>query len=110
MAGNTLGARNWFAYTSDHGTQFAVFMDEQLAAAGGFTPIAAGPVSLGEFPKRARMRVVNLIADDGQKKVLPVATATGIYAANTSSEVTVSSKSFNTQSRRGERFPYAVAK
>jgi hypothetical protein len=105
--GNSLGPRNWYRYTDDGGAPFAVFLDADLANAGGFQAYdgdADDPIASTYL----ELRFVNGKRDNGQRKRIPVATRTNpVYAAATSTNVTVDGVVFAISSRIGEKRQFA---
>jgi hypothetical protein len=106
--GNLLGGRSWHRYVSDAGTQYSVFLDDDLGIAGGFLRYPEGNVSDPEFPKRWRMRYLTARTSSGQNKSIPMATLSQTaYDTDSSSSIAVATVLFQVTGRVGEkaRFP-----
>lgn len=103
MAGNTLGARRYYAYTSDTGTQYSYLTDQNLGEAMG----AVENDTLPGFPRRFKPRGVYVEGDvEGdfiRKFVICPLTTTAAYAATGSTQVTIDEATLKTTGRRGER-------
>jgi hypothetical protein len=77
MAGNRIGSRSKYVYTSDSGKLYVLETDASLAIAG-FGAASAAPVLFNPAvpgtatpaPKRFRPRVVYVQASDGARKAL----------------------------------------
>lgn len=103
MPGNTLGARRYYAYTSDTGTQYKYLTDESLGEAVD----AVLNDTLPDFPRRFKPRAVYVEAEvDGdfvRKRVVCPLVTTPAYAAEGSTTIDIDDVEFKTTGRRGER-------
>jgi len=111
MAGNRLGSRSKYIYTSDSGSTYAVETDDSLAIAGfgaaGAAPVAYDPASPGSTtaaPKRFKPRGVYVQASDGARKFVICFNATAsAYARNNSASYTIDTEEgWASTGRRGE--------
>ena len=57
---------NWFGYTSDSGTIYAVFLSEAIGTEFGFTVYGASDTIPSALPKRFKMRTVHAKSSDGK--------------------------------------------
>lgn len=105
-AGNTLGSRKWFKYTSDGGTDYSFLTDVDLGTAGGATQDATLP----NFPRRFQPRVVFIEATIGgvkvRKNLIVSDPASALYTAVTTQNVTIDGTAFATSGRRGEQVSF----
>jgi len=103
MAGNRLGPRGWYSYTSDTDDVYAIYTDVDLATAGGLTPATAGTE---EKPSRLQPRylVLKSIAGRPTTKRLIVNSDNALY--ETGGSVTVEGESFTITGRVGEQFTF----
>lgn len=106
MAGNTLGERSYFAYTSDTGQAFKYLTDDDLGEAVGATPNDTNP----DLPRRFKPRGVYVQhPDTGQRKFLICPTlANTVYAANASQTVSIDDEDFKTTGRKGEQVSFGA--
>lgn len=99
MAGNLLGVRRYYAYTSDTGEDYKYQTDEDLGTAIGATLNDTNP----DFPKRFKPRGVYCKDADGNSKFIICPTTTNsTYAADASTTLTIDTVAFKTTGRRGE--------
>lgn len=108
MPGNTLGARRYYKYTSDDGTDYKYLTDLNL----GTAVEATLDDTLPGLPRRFKPRGVYVEAEiDGSfvRKFLtcPLST-TPAYAAASSTEVTIDEQAFKTTGRRGEKTTFGA--
>lgn len=100
MAGNLLGERRYYAYTSDTGANYKYQTDEDLGAAIGATLNDTHP----DMPKKFKPRGVYVQNSDRKRKFIICPTLTNsIYAADASTQVTVDGTAFKTTGRIGEK-------
>lgn len=108
MAGNTLGARRYYAYTSDSGQQYKYLTDQNLGEAVG----AVLNDTLPDLPRRFKPRGVRVEGDvDGdlvRKFLICPLTTSAPYAAQGSTTVSIDETDFKTTGRRGERATFGA--
>lgn len=107
MAGNTLGPRGKYAYTSDTGEVYNITTDVDLATAGGLTASTSGTGSAK--PTSLSLRRVFCQATIGGKivrKALVVNADSALYDTDASSTVTIDGTSFTTTGRKGESLSF----
>lgn len=108
MAGNTLGPRGYYTYTSDSGVNYNILTDTDLATAMGLTPGVSGNPQL---PRRFYPRIVYAEATIGgrlvRKRLVAGTNDNTVYAAEGSTTVTVDGQTFTTTGRRGEKVTFA---
>ena len=106
MAGNILGRRSYYLYTSDTGDEFSILTDDSLAEAVGLVLNADNPAP----PRRFQPRVlhVEFNSDAGLKrKSLVIGDASQAnYSSNTTSTVTIDGDNYQTTGRRGETLSF----
>jgi len=115
MAGNRLGVRERYIYTSDGGSEYILETDTDLAIAG-FGAAAAAPTvydpatpgTAAPAPKRFSPRIVYLQAGDGARKAViafnPTASA---YQRNNSASYTIDGEAgWVSTGRRGEKLSF----
>ena len=112
MAGNRLGPRNDYLYTSDSGKTYIIETDESLAIAGfgaaGAAPTAYDPESPGDAtaaPSRFSPRIVYVQASDGARKAMIAFTPTAsAYARDNAASYTIDGEAgWVSTGRRGEK-------
>lgn len=107
MAGNTLGPRGKFAYTSDTGEIYNITTDVDLATAAGLP--AATPGTGSAKPTSLSLRGVYCQATIGGRivrKRLPVNEDSALYDTDSSSTVTIDGTVFTTTGRQGESLSF----
>lgn len=108
MPGNTMGARRYYAYTSDAGQQYKYLTDQNLGEAVG----AVLNDVLPDMPKRFRPRTVRVEGtvegDTVRKYVICPLPTTPAYAAIASTTLTIEEAQFKTTGRRGERASFGA--
>lgn len=104
MAGNTLGARRYYAYTSDTGETYTVLTDKDLGDAAGLTESTANPT----LPRRFKPRGVYAEAIIGgvKRRKFLICDATSILFEDTSQTFTIDTTQFRTTGRKGESFSF----
>lgn len=106
MAGNILGRRSYYAYTSDTGNVYSVLTDDSLAAAVGLTADASNPAP----PRRFQPRVlfVEFVSNAGlkRKSLIIGDTAQANYASNVTSNVTIDGVVYQSTGRKGESISF----
>ena len=106
MAGNTLGARAYYKYSSDTDKDYTILTDETLGDAAGLVKDASNPPP----PRRFRPRGVYIEATIAGKKVrkfLVVQSDSTLYSDG-SQDVLIDTVVFKTKGRRGERFSFGA--
>lgn len=103
MAGNRIGPRGWFNYTSDTDETYAIFTDVDLATAGGLTAATAGTT---EKPRRLQCRYLVLKSTVGTRttKRLIVNADNALYSDGGS--IVVEGESFVVTGRVGEQYTF----
>jgi hypothetical protein len=108
MAGNTLGQRRYYLYTSDTGTEYSYLTDIDLGTAAGATLNDENP----PFPRRFTPRgvfVENVTSGVKSRKfIICPATDTALYDSDASQSVTIDSLGFNTTGRKGEQASFGA--
>lgn len=108
MAGNVLGGRSYYGYTSDSGDNYSILMDDSLAAAVGAVLNTLNPSP----PRRFRPRGVYceaLTAGGLKRKFIVIPTpAAAEYATNTTTQVEIDGLNFQTTGRKGERLSFPI--
>lgn len=107
MAGNTLGARGRYAYTSDTGEVYNITTDVDLATAVGLSPATVGTGSAK--PSGLSLRKVHCQATIGGKivrKSLTVNADSALYDTDSPGTVTIDTVSFTTTGRKGESLSF----
>ena len=100
MAGNLLGERRYYAYTSDTGVAYKYQTDEDLGTAIGATLNDTNP----DFPKRFKPRGVYCKDTDGKSKfVICPTTTNSTYSADASTTLEIDGVDFKTTGRVGEK-------
>lgn len=115
MAGNSLGPRSKFLYTTDSGVQIRLNTDNDLGNAGGLTVAEAGQgltKPLGMTPRGVHCQRSVAQAPDGggtgegvtriQRKFIPCNANSALYNSDTPQNVTIDGAVFVTTGRRGE--------
>lgn len=107
MAGNRLGPRGRFQYTSDTGDIYNITTDVDLAAAGGLSVAVAGA---GQAPPR-RFKPRGVYAQNSVGGVLArrfvICDADAAFYSTTSpSNITIDGEVFSTTGRRGETLSF----
>lgn len=115
MAGNSLGGRTKFSYTTDSGVVIRLNTDNDLGRAAGLTPIEEGEgltKPLGMKPRGVHCQRSVTQAPDGagtgegvtriQRKFLPCNRDSALYNSDTPQNVTIDGATFITTGRRGE--------
>lgn len=105
MAGQRLGPRSYYAYTSDSSTVYSVLLDDDIATAGGLTKDDSNP----NKPDRFKMRGVyaeNVTAGEKARKFIPCAANSTLYNTDTTTAVTIDGQAFDTTGRRGETLSF----
>lgn len=103
MAGNTLGPRGKFAYTSDTGEIYNIVTDANLGAAAGL-PVATSGTGQRK-PTGFTLRGVyceGVVDGNKVRKRLPVNVDSPLYATDSSTTVTIDGTTFTTTGRQGE--------
>lgn len=116
MAGNLLGARQKYVYTSDTLDTFSWLTDTDLAVAGTgaadaapavFDPVNPPANFKGRFPRGAEPRRVFVQDASGNRKALVAFSPTSdLYASDTPQDVTIDTVTFTSTGRKGERFTF----
>lgn len=107
MAGNRLGSKSKYEYTSDTGAKYILTLDDDLVVTNsGLVPLPANSTATPK-PSRFQPRVVyaqQFIAGQGNARKALVAgtTAAALYATNSPQELTIDGETFTTTGRRGE--------
>ena len=108
MPGNTLGARRYYAYTSDSGVQYKYLTDQNLGEAVN----AVLNDTLPDFPRRFKPRLVYAEAEiEGsfvRKRVICPLVTTPAYAAQGSTVISIDEEDFKTTGRRGEKATFGA--
>lgn len=105
MAGNLLGRRRYYSYTSDSGIDYKYQTDEDLGTAIGATLNDSNP----DFPRRFSPRVVYCRDSAGNKKKVIVPTVgNSVYAADASTDITIDTVVFSTTGRSGEQMTFGT--
>jgi hypothetical protein len=107
MAGNTLGARGRYAYTSDTGEVYNITTDVDLATAAGLPAATAGTGSAK--PTSLDLRKVfcqATIAGRIVRKALTVNADSALYDTDASATVTIDTVVFTTTGRKGESLSF----
>lgn len=100
MAGNLLGPRSWYQYTSDAGVNYSYFTDDDLATAVGATLSDANPT----LPRGLKPRGVNCQDASGNKKFVIVHSTTAtVWTTQGANTITIDGTEFTVTSKRGER-------
>lgn len=106
-AGNTLGQRGRYAYTSDTGEIYNITTDVDLATAAGLPAATAGTGSAK--PARLGLRKVFLQGTVGGvtvRKSLTVNPDSTLYNTDAPSTVTIDTVVFTTTGRKGESLSF----
>lgn len=114
MAGNRLGEREKYEYTSDGGEVYKLETDESLAVAGTgagtAAPIVYDPATsdAGAEPKRFKPRVVfaQSPVDGARKEVICFDPTADLYQTEQSKTVVIDGETFVTTGRRGEKLTF----
>lgn len=101
MAGNNLGPRGYYEYTSDTDVQYTIQTDRDLGTAGGLTLSVANP----NKPTKFRCRGVWAESAAGNRKFIICNRDSALYS-DTSQTVTIDTVAYNTTGRRGEALSY----
>lgn len=104
MAGNTLGVRRYYKYTSDTGTDYSILTDKNLGDAAGLELADGFP----PVPRRFKPRAVFCEATIEGVKVRKALICQGdstLYADG-SQDVVIDGTTFKTKGRRGEALTY----
>lgn len=107
MAGNTLGPRGKFAYTSDTGDVWNLVTDVDLGAASGL-PIASSGTGQRK-PTGTNLRGVYCqatILGSIVRKFLPCNAAAVFYNTDSPSNITIDGTVFVTTGRKGETYSF----
>lgn len=103
MAGNLLGVRRYYSYTTDSGVDYKYLTDEDLGTAIGATLNDTNP----DFPRRFSPRILHCRDAEGNKKRVVVPTVgNSAYAADASTTLTIDGVDFETTGRVGERMTF----
>lgn len=107
MAGNTLGARGRYAYTSDTGEVYNIVTDVDLATAAGLPAATAGtgsakPTSLSLRRVFCQATIAGRVA----RKALVVNADSPLYDTDAAGTVTIDGTVFNTTGRKGESLSF----
>lgn len=118
MAGNSLGPRGKFIYTSDAGNTYSLLLDATLGEAAGLPQrdATSGATATGK-PTRFKPRVVFLEAtvpvEDGEegetvtlRKELVVNRTNALYNSNSIGTVSIDGVEFTSTGRRGEKMSF----
>lgn len=105
MAGQTLGTRSFYAYTSDSGAVYSLLLDDSLAAAGGLTASASNPSPPRRFQPRC-VYVEGTVGGGIVRKKIVCAADSALYDSETSGTVTIDTIVFQSTGRRGERLSF----
>lgn len=106
MAGNRLGPRETYLYTSDTGTVYRIETDASLGTAGGLTVADSGTGSMP--PSRFEPRFVWCVSNAApfaRRKVICDVDFAG-YATSVPTAVTIDGEAFTTTGRIGERLQF----
>lgn len=116
MAGNTLGKRAKFIYTSDSGQAYVMTLDEDLGTAAGLPQRdATNGGNAVRRPTRFKPRVVFVEAtiegeEEGDsyvaRKELVVNATSALYNTNSAATVTIDGTEFTSTGRRGEKLSF----
>ena len=116
MAGNTLGPRAKFIYTSDSGARYVLTMDADLGTAAGLpTRDATSGAGATRRPTRFKPRVVFLEAtvpgaagSEGYvaRKELVVNANNPLYNSDSAAAITIDGLEFISTGRRGEKLSF----
>lgn len=106
MAGNRLGPRGVFLYTSDTGTEYRIETDASLGAASALPVAASGDGS--PPPRRFSPRGVwcKSVAGDPTTRFVPCNVDFAAYATSTPTSVTIDGEQFTSTGRVGERLTF----
>lgn len=107
MAGNTLGPRGRYAYTSDTGEVYNITTDVDLATAAGLS--ASTPGTGSAKPTQLSLRKVfcqATIAGQIVRKALTVNADSALYDTDAASTVTIDGTVFTTTGRKGESLSF----
>lgn len=104
MAGNTLGIRRYFKYTSDTEEDYSILTDNDLGVAAGLTLDDTNPPP----PRRFKPRVVYCEATIAGKKVRKalICNSDSTLFDDSAQTVTIDGTAFKTTGRRGEKFSF----
>lgn len=107
MAGNTLGRRAYFRYTSDAGTAYNILTDIDLGTAGGLVQATDGAPTL---PRRFKVRGVYAeatVAGEIVRKFIPCSLlGSNAYNSDVSTSISIDGVNFLTTGRRGESMSF----
>jgi hypothetical protein len=107
MAGNTLGPRNYYLYTSDSGATYSILTDADLASAGGLVLDDTNPPAPRRFKPRGVYAEGTVDGVLRRKFIIIGDAANAAYAADASSDLTIDTATFSTTGRRGEQLSFA---
>lgn len=105
MAGQRLGSRSYYAYTSDSGTIYSVLLDDDIATAGGLVADDTNPNKPNRFQMRG-VYVEAITAGEKARKFIPCAADSTLYNTDTTTSVTIDGEAFDTTGRRGETLSF----
>ena len=117
MAGNTLGPRAKFVYTSDSGQAYVMTLDEDLGTAAGLPQRNATSGTAVRAPGRFKPRVVfvegTITTGEGEdatsrtvRKELVCNRTSALYNTESASTVTIDGVEFTSTGRRGEKLSF----
>lgn len=102
MSGGSLGGSGLYLYESDDTNTYRVTMLDYMALAGGFTATGSGEGA--NYIRGHQMRHIYGKASDGQRKKIPIASASDAHFV-TGGSITVDGKAFVIQGKIGEKRP-----
>ena len=118
MAGNSLGPRAKFIYTSDSGQAYVMTLDEDLGEAAGLPKRdATNGGAARRAPTRFKPRVVFVEATETEgegedaetrvlRKALVVNANSALYNTESAATVTIDELEFTSTGRRGEKLSF----
>lgn len=106
MAGQTLGPRSYYLYTSDASTSYSLLLDDDLATAAGLTLDDSNPNKPDRFKPRGVYIEATVNGSKVRKFLICQADST-LYDTDTTSNVTIDTTVFATTGRKGESMSFA---
>lgn len=106
MAGNILGRRSYYRYTSDTGTNYSILTDDTLAAAVGLVADASNPAPPRRFEPRVLFVEFNSNAGVKRKELVIGDTTQANYSSNVSTDVVIDGVTFSSTGRKGEKLSF----
>lgn len=107
MAGNTLGQRRYYEYTSDTGAKYTYLTDKDLGDAVSATESTANPPMPRRFKPRGVYAQAEINDNLVRKFVICPSKTTAAYNKSVSSDITIDGETFKTTGRRGETMSFA---